>query len=278
MPAKSKSQQRLFGWALACKKDSSNSCPPSVKKLVDSMSEEELEKYAKTSNEDLPNKIKESLDEIISIYVELVEAEIGEDLETYEYEVSEETIIDDDFSDDEVDDDDEVVSESKSPKIGQPAGKDLPKAKAPVGDKKLPDAKSEKTPANREIADAKDEVEDKKNEIPVPKGKAVAAAKPDVSAAPNVEKKDPPASDNEKDEKDESWDKPNPGMEKAGKSVMGNIYTPSLHKFPMSTNSKNERRIYDFQGFLEIINYKTHANTLQDSHGKNSGDSASTPA
>ena len=87
MPSTSKSQQRLFGWALACKRGSSKSCPPSVKKLADSMSDEELEKYAKTSHKGLPTKVKESLDEIFSIYVELVEAETGEDLETYEYEI-----------------------------------------------------------------------------------------------------------------------------------------------------------------------------------------------
>ena len=50
---------------------------------------------------------------------------------------------------------------------------------------------------------------------------------------------------------------------------MGNIYTPQLHKFPMSTNSKNERRIFDFEQFLKKINYHTHDEVLQKGHGQN---------
>jgi hypothetical protein len=66
MPATSKTQQRLFGWALACKKGESDNCPVNVKKLADSMSEEELEKYASTSHKDLPDQAKESVVECIS--------------------------------------------------------------------------------------------------------------------------------------------------------------------------------------------------------------------
>jgi len=66
MPATSKTQQRLFGWALACKKGESDNCPVNVKKLADSMSEEELEKYASTSHKGLPNKVEESVMECIS--------------------------------------------------------------------------------------------------------------------------------------------------------------------------------------------------------------------
>jgi len=61
MPSTSKSQQKLFGWALACKRNESDDCPSNVKKLADSMSEEELEKYASTSHEDLPETVKEAL-------------------------------------------------------------------------------------------------------------------------------------------------------------------------------------------------------------------------
>lgn len=61
MPSTSKSQQRLFGWALSCKRGTTDNCPVNVKKLADTMSEEELEKYASTSHEDLPNKVKEAL-------------------------------------------------------------------------------------------------------------------------------------------------------------------------------------------------------------------------
>ena len=45
MPSTSKTQQRLFGWALACKTGESDNCPTKVKNLADSMSEEELRKY-----------------------------------------------------------------------------------------------------------------------------------------------------------------------------------------------------------------------------------------
>jgi len=61
MPSTSKSQQKLFGWALACKRNESDDCPSNVKKLADSMSEEELEKYASTSHENLPETVKEAL-------------------------------------------------------------------------------------------------------------------------------------------------------------------------------------------------------------------------
>jgi hypothetical protein len=66
MPSTSKTQQRLFGWALACKTGESDNCPAKVKKLADSMSEKELEKYASTSHEDLPETVKESILECIS--------------------------------------------------------------------------------------------------------------------------------------------------------------------------------------------------------------------
>ena len=65
MPSTSKAQQRLFGWALACKRGESDSCPMNVKKLADTMTEEELEKYASTAHKDLPEKVKESLMECI---------------------------------------------------------------------------------------------------------------------------------------------------------------------------------------------------------------------
>lgn len=57
-----------MGWALACKRGTSKNCPVKVKELADSMSEAELEKYAKTSHEDLPEKVKESLVEIYNAF------------------------------------------------------------------------------------------------------------------------------------------------------------------------------------------------------------------
>ena len=62
MPAKSESQRRLFGMALAYKKGECKDCPEHIKKLADSMSEEELKKWAsKPNGEDLSYKIKESI-------------------------------------------------------------------------------------------------------------------------------------------------------------------------------------------------------------------------
>jgi hypothetical protein len=65
MPSTSKSQQRLFGWALACKRGETDNCPVNVKKLADEMTEVELEKFASTSHKDLPEKVKESMFECI---------------------------------------------------------------------------------------------------------------------------------------------------------------------------------------------------------------------
>lgn len=65
MPSVSKSQQRLFGWALSCKKGESKHCPKSVQQLADSMSEEDLLKYAKTSHKELPEEVAESIIESI---------------------------------------------------------------------------------------------------------------------------------------------------------------------------------------------------------------------
>lgn len=67
MPSTSKSQQRLFGWALACKRGESERCPVNVQKLADEMSEEELDKYASTSHDDLPNKVRESMEDCVEM-------------------------------------------------------------------------------------------------------------------------------------------------------------------------------------------------------------------
>lgn len=82
MPSTSKTQQRLFGWALACKRGESTHCPVNVKKLADSMSDEELEKYASTSHKDLPEKIKESAADCIQ-EMELEDMDLIEEKEVY---------------------------------------------------------------------------------------------------------------------------------------------------------------------------------------------------
>ena len=62
MPSTSKSQQRLFGWALACKRGEAKNCPANVKKLADSMTEDELEDFASTKHEGLPEEVKEAIE------------------------------------------------------------------------------------------------------------------------------------------------------------------------------------------------------------------------
>ena len=66
MASTSKSQQKLFGWALACKNGDTDNCPANVKKLADTMSKAELEKYASTSHKGLPDHVEESVIECIS--------------------------------------------------------------------------------------------------------------------------------------------------------------------------------------------------------------------
>lgn len=57
----SKSQQRLMGMALAYKKGELDNASDEVKKLANSMSMKDLEDYAKTKHDNLPDK-KESID------------------------------------------------------------------------------------------------------------------------------------------------------------------------------------------------------------------------
>lgn len=65
MPAKSKQQQQLFGLALSVKRGETprSEVSDEVKKIVDSMSEKEIEDYAGTEHEGLPNKKEETMKE-----------------------------------------------------------------------------------------------------------------------------------------------------------------------------------------------------------------------
>lgn len=60
--AVSKSQQRLMGMALAYKRGELDSASDEVKKLASSMSEKDLEDFAKTKHDNLPKKVEESLE------------------------------------------------------------------------------------------------------------------------------------------------------------------------------------------------------------------------
>jgi len=64
--AESKSQQRLMAMALAYKRGESKTASDEVKKLASSMSEKELEDFAKTKHKGLPDKVDEGfLDSIL---------------------------------------------------------------------------------------------------------------------------------------------------------------------------------------------------------------------
>tara|TARA_Y100000310_G_C20684993_1_gene818403 strand:- start:1541 stop:1774 length:234 start_codon:yes stop_codon:yes gene_type:complete len=57
-PAKSKAQQTIMAMALAYKRGETKSPSKAVKNLAKSMSEKELEDYAKTDTKNLPKKVK----------------------------------------------------------------------------------------------------------------------------------------------------------------------------------------------------------------------------
>ena len=157
MPSVSQSQQKLFGWALACKRGEMNNCPANVEKLANTMTDEELEKFASTSRSRLPKRVEESLQECLS----------GMDSESLRLLEAQS------FS---------ATSDVKTP------------------------PQTDKNPS-------------------VPPGY--------VEASP---KREP--------------------------------ITPSLFKAPMG-KAKHERRLMDFDQFLDRINYRTHDDTLQKGHGQN---------
>lgn len=61
MPAKSIKQQRLMGMALAYKRGEISDVSDTVKKLADTMSEKDLEDFAKTKHDNLPYKVEENI-------------------------------------------------------------------------------------------------------------------------------------------------------------------------------------------------------------------------
>lgn len=64
MPAKSKAQQRAAGAALSAKRGETkvSELQGSAKDMYDSMSEDELEDYASTDREGLPEKVEDDDD------------------------------------------------------------------------------------------------------------------------------------------------------------------------------------------------------------------------
>lgn len=67
MPAKSKNQQQLFGLALSVKRGETPKSEVSdeVLDIVDSMSEKEIEDFAGTKHDNLPNKVEMSIREMV---------------------------------------------------------------------------------------------------------------------------------------------------------------------------------------------------------------------
>lgn len=66
MPATSKAQQRLMAWAYACKTGKTKKCPIRVQKLANQMDKKALRDFAKTKQDDLPEKVKDIKEGIIS--------------------------------------------------------------------------------------------------------------------------------------------------------------------------------------------------------------------
>lgn len=66
MPAKSESQQRLFGMALAAKRGKGN-MPAKAKELASSMSEKQLHDFAATKHDNLPEKKAEFIARVLAI-------------------------------------------------------------------------------------------------------------------------------------------------------------------------------------------------------------------
>ena len=162
MPSTSKSQQRLFGWALACKRGEAKNCPANVKKLADSMTEDELEDFASTKHEGLPEEVKEAI-EIAS--QDLLES----------------------FSEEELNEATQYF-----------------------------------------------------------------ATLPNVKPKEGLDKED--------------WQNGYPGIKEADKYPE---FTPSVFKLPGKKAKDAKRRLYDFDDFLKMINYRTHSDTPQNGHGQN---------
>tara|TARA_B100000287_G_scaffold21001_1_gene20842 strand:- start:198 stop:833 length:636 start_codon:yes stop_codon:yes gene_type:complete len=80
--AKSRSQQKLMGMALNCKR--TGDCPsPEIKKMADGMSEKELKDFAGTKHDGLPDKVEpDTKNEIRNIVKEEILALLGETFST----------------------------------------------------------------------------------------------------------------------------------------------------------------------------------------------------
>lgn len=71
MPAKSRSQQKLFAMALAYLNGNLKNPPKSVKKLIKSMTKQQIRDFAKTKHKGLPKKKKHKKSELVNYLVKL---------------------------------------------------------------------------------------------------------------------------------------------------------------------------------------------------------------
>lgn len=238
MPSTSKSQQRLFGWALSCKKGETDNCPANVKKLAASMSEAELEKYASTSHDELPEVVKESLVDCIA-EMNMTEIAILESVEEEIEKLWKELKIDaawelgnpeNGIRVKKSEDARLLAKELNTRKIGCSRGKCF--VGSPIG------------ASDTSLVTVYDLSESKKDEPPVSN---------DVKTPPPVVQTPPPP----------------PGYVKADTRKDPGFFTPSLFKRPGDKKAKSEQRIMDFKEFLKRINYETHDGILQKGHGSN---------
>ena len=58
MPAKSKEQQRLFGWVHAYQKGECKDAPENIKDIANSISKKDAKEFAETKHKGLPEKVK----------------------------------------------------------------------------------------------------------------------------------------------------------------------------------------------------------------------------
>lgn len=83
MPAKSKSQQRLFGMVDAYQKGELDNASKEVKDIAKDISHKDARDFAKTKHKGLPNKVKKTKNESIRISADRLDEMIKESIKKY---------------------------------------------------------------------------------------------------------------------------------------------------------------------------------------------------
>ena len=81
MPAKSKSQQRLFGMVHAYQKGELKDTPEKIKDVADSISEKDAKDFAETKHKKLPNKVKNESNNMKKNTIKLNESQLRKVIE-----------------------------------------------------------------------------------------------------------------------------------------------------------------------------------------------------